>query len=206
MVSNSMEEIIQIKCPFDGAVLSVKNQPGIESKNVTCPICKHKYPFTQFRRIDKSVGFEEEGTEYSYPEKEHHHYANEGDSGKAAGAEGLNLTLGTVRILSTGQRFLLRPGRNVIGRRSMNSTADIQINTGDQRVMSREHIVIEVKKMPSKGFVHYVSLFKPKVNKTFVGSDPLFYGDCIVLNHGDRIILPNENLIFEIPDEEGTTY
>ena len=46
-----MDEIIQIKCPFDGAILSVKNQPGIETKNVTCPACKHKYPFTQYKRV-----------------------------------------------------------------------------------------------------------------------------------------------------------
>lgn len=27
-----MDEIIQIKCPFDGVILSVKNQPDIETK------------------------------------------------------------------------------------------------------------------------------------------------------------------------------
>ena len=27
-----MDEIIQIKCPFDGAILSVKNQPDIDKK------------------------------------------------------------------------------------------------------------------------------------------------------------------------------
>ena len=59
-----MDEIIQIKCPFDGAVLSVKNQPGIESKNVTCPICKHKYPFTQFKRVTSNVNNNDPDTEY----------------------------------------------------------------------------------------------------------------------------------------------
>lgn len=47
-----MDDIIQIRCPFCRAILSVKNQPKIESKNVTCPVCKHKYPFPQFKRID----------------------------------------------------------------------------------------------------------------------------------------------------------
>lgn len=32
-----MDEIIQIKCPFDGAILSVKNQPDIETKKRHMP-------------------------------------------------------------------------------------------------------------------------------------------------------------------------
>lgn len=47
-----MNYVIKIKCPFDGAVLSVKNQPGIERKSVTCPVCRNKYPFTRYTRVD----------------------------------------------------------------------------------------------------------------------------------------------------------
>ncbi len=72
--------------------------------------------------------------------------------------------------------------------------------------MSREHIVIEVKKLPVKGFVHYVSLYKEKVNKTSIGNEPLLYGDCVVLNHGDIIKLPDATLRFEIPDGEETDF
>ena len=72
--------------------------------------------------------------------------------------------------------------------------------------MSREHIVIEIKKVPAKGFVHYLSLYKEKVNKTFVGNEPLVYGDCIILNHGDIIKLPDADLRFEIPNEDDTDY
>ena len=42
------DEIIKIKCPWCNAVLSVKNRPDIETKNVTCPVCKQKSAFTQF--------------------------------------------------------------------------------------------------------------------------------------------------------------
>ena len=116
----------------------------------------------------------------------------------------MNLTLGRVKICGTAISYQLRPGRNVIGRKGAKSGADFQIDTGENRFMSREHIVIEVKKLPSKGFVHYVSLFKEKVNKTSVGDEPLLFGDCIVLNHGDIIKLPDANLKFEIPDDEAT--
>lgn len=204
-----MDEIIQIKCPFDGAVLSVKNQPGIETKNVTCPICKHKYPFTQFKRVTSTPSNDDPDTEYPGGDEhtnydgEHTHY--NGDEKTEIGKQP-NYTLGKVTVIGSGQSYQLRPGRNVIGRRGQKSEANFQIDTADKRSMSREHIVIEVKKLPLKGFVHYVSLYKEKVNKTFIGNEPLLYGDCIVLNHGDIIKMPDATLRFDIPDGEETDF
>lgn len=192
-----MTDIIKIKCPFDGAVLSVKNQPGLEKKNVTCPVCKHKYPFTSFRLLTPKSAPDDSGTEYPGTE-EHTSYAY----GPAAGE--MNLTLGKLHLVGSGISFQLRPGRNVIGRKGSKSQADFQIDMGEKRAMSREHIVIVVNKVPGKGFVHYISLFKEKVNKTFIGEDQLLYGDCIVLNHGDMIKLPDATIRFEIPDDEAT--
>lgn len=196
-----MNEIIQIKCPFDGAVLSLKNIPDIETKSITCPVCRHKYPFTQFKRVVKTVNRDDPGTDYPEREEDTSYACG---NGSGTGADSMNLTLGRVKICGTAISYQLRPGRNVIGRKGAKSGADFQIDTGENRFMSREHIVIEVKKLPSKGFVHYVSLFKEKVNKTSVGDEPLLFGDCIVLNHGDIIKLPDANLKFEIPDDEAT--
>lgn len=182
-----MDDLIYIKCPFDGAVLSIKNQPGVESKNVTCPVCNHKFPFSQFKRVYKKEGIETGGSgdgETQY------------DTGKCL--------LGKLTVVGTGTSYQLMPGRNVIGRKGTKSNADFQIDLAEKRSMSREHLVIEVKKVPSKGYVHYVSLFKEKVNKTFIGEEPLLYGDCVVLNHGDIIKLPDATLKFMIPDEEAT--
>lgn len=202
-----MDEIIQIKCPFDGAVLSVKNQPGIETKNVTCPICKHKYPFTQFKRVTQTSINDDPDTEYPGGD-EHTNYDGEhtsyGGEEKTEIRQEPNYTLGKVTVVGSGYSYQLRPGRNVIGRKGQKSEANFQIDTADKRSMSREHIVIEVKKLPLKGFVHYVSLYKEKVNKTSIGNEPLLYGDCIVLNHGDMIKLPDATLRFEILDGEET--
>lgn len=191
-----MDEIIQIKCPFCGSILSVKNMPGIESKSVTCPICRHKYPFTQFKRMA------------SAPDEHYHPGGDEdtdyGDDSTTTDMSKMNYTIGRVIIIGSGIEYRLKPGRNVIGRKSPNSAADFQIDTDDRRLMSREHIVIEVKKVPAKGFVHYISLFKKKVNKTYIGNEPIEYGDCIVLSHGDIIKLPDAALKFEIPDEDAT--
>ena len=70
--------------------------------------------------------------------------------------------------------------------------------------MSREHLVIEIKKIPGKGFVHCASLYKEKVNPTFIGQNKLEYGDCVILHHRDLIRLPDVEARFEIPDNEAT--
>lgn len=196
-----MDEIIQIKCPFDGAVLSVRNQQGIETKNVTCPICKKKFPFTQFRRVYSTQTGDDPDTEY--PEGRRN---NGGSVEEPTSTElpKMNFTLGKLNVVGTGVSFQLKPGRNVIGRKASTSQADFQIDTAGSKFMSREHLLVEVKNLPSMGFVHYVSLLKEKLNATFIGNDQLIYGDCIVLNHGDTVKLPDAVLKFEIPDEEGT--
>ena len=198
----NMDEIIKIKCPFDGAVLSIKNQPGLESKSVTCPICKHKYPFTQFKVVTPVTNKDDDPpTDYPGGEERTSYGAD-----KPTDLGAMNFTPGRVVVVGTIISYRLKPGRNIIGRKASKSAADFGIDTGENRKMSREHIVIEIKKVPAKGFVHYLSLYKEKVNKTFVGNEPLVYGDCIILNHGDIIKLPDADLRFEIPNEDDTDY
>ncbi len=174
-----MSNIIKIKCPRCGSILSVNEIAGIETKNVTCPVCEYKGVFTDY----KKVLYQDPETEYGNP----------------------NLTIGILKIMDTNVSYQLKLGRNVIGRKSTTSKANFQINTGEKRSMSREHIVIDVKEEKYKGFVHYISLYKEKVNKTFVGSEQLHYNDCvIILKQGDIIKLPDAVLIFDIPDDEAT--
>lgn len=195
-----MDELIKIKCPYCGAVLTVKNQMGIESKKVTCPICKQKSPFNDFKRILDNDS--DETTQYP-GSNDNTSYGYSSDPGTDV-RNSLNLILGKLKVLSTGLSYQLKPGKNIIGRKSPQSMADFQIPMGESRRLSREHLVVEIKKVQGKGFVHYASLYKQKVNKTFIGAEPLEYGDCIVLNHGDVIKLPDVNVKFEIPDDEGT--
>lgn len=199
----SMDEIIRIKCPFDGAILSVKNQPGIENKLVTCPICKQKFPFSQFKRITPAPSYQEEG-ETELPDMDGRARGYGAEEHTTIAQSQANFTLGRLKVVGTATSFQLRAGRNVIGRKGMKSLADFQIDTAEKRAMSREHLQIEVKKVPGKGVVHYVSLCKEKVNRTFVGNELLMYGDVLILNHGDIIRLPDATLKFEIPDEDMT--
>ncbi len=190
-------ETIKIKCPCCGGVLMVKKVSGIENKKIKCPVCNIESHYKAYKLIlEKHF---EEHTQYHGGE-EHTSYAE-----KMSVTSNLNLIIGRVKLTSSPySSYQLKFGRNVIGRKATASTSDFQICTNDEKRMSREHLVIEVKKVPGKGFVHYVSLYKEKVNETFVKDEKLVFGETLILTHGDIIKLPDANLLFELPDDEGT--
>ena len=156
-------------------------QPGIEGKSVTCPVCKQKSPFAAFGR--PSVKNDDDRTLYS-------------------GKVSAKVNIGVLVKPDTGESFALKEGRNVIGRKSAASSSDIQIPLPkDMKRMSKEHIIIDVKDVPDRGIVHYASLYKEKVNPTAVNGEPLAFGECVVLNDGDRINLPDADLMFKFSGE-----
>lgn len=183
-------ETLDVKCPWCSAVLRIKSTPGMEGKNITCPNCKHTSPFTQFKQI---IPVEEE-SETCLP----------GGIGNGPMPTKENLIIGRLVIPLSGISYQLLPGKNIIGRKASASTANFQIDTGNSKKMSREHLIINVKRIPSSGYIHYVSLYKEHVNKTFINSTELLWGDTLILQQGDLIKLPDIDLKFELPDEEAT--
>lgn len=106
----------------------------------------------------------------------------------------------------TLQEITLKEGRYVIGRKCEGSNANIQIPiNNDSKRTSREHIVIEVKKI-STGIIHCVSLNKERVNTTYINKNQLKYGDKIILRNGDVITLPDVAITFTLPDNGQTQY
>lgn len=193
-----MSELIKIRCPFCSSTLSVAPVPGIEKKSVTCPVCKRKSPFTDFKQFDtqeKPTSYEGSGcTTGKTPEP---------SKPSAADNTGNNI-IGQLCMLKGGATFPLKPGRNVIGRKADSSKATIQIPAGDSKRISREHLVINVSPVAGQGYMYSVSLFKDHVNKTLVNGAELQPGEELPLKHGCRIDLPDMPLRFEIVDEEGT--
>ncbi len=180
-----MENVIKIGCPVCGTILTVQNQADIICKSVTCPVCNKRSPFVNFKRIADNA--HDEPTQYPDP----------------LTSDSENFTLGRLVVPGSDLSFKLQLGKNVIGRKAAGSSVQIQIPCTNKR-MSREHLVIEIKRVPQKGFVHYASLNKRQVNPTYIGHVMLEYGDKIVLKHNDIIKLPDREVRFEIPDEEGT--
>ena len=183
-------ETLDVKCPWCSAVLRIKSAPGMEGKNITCPNCKHSSPFTQFKPVIPVV--EESIT--CFP----------GGTGNVPKPAKENLIIGRLIIPLTGISYQLLPGKNIIGRKSPASSANLQIETDGNKKMSREHLIIEVVRLPTFGFTHCASLYKEKVNKTFINEAELMWGYTQILQHRDVIKLPGAELRFELADEERT--
>lgn len=183
-------ELIKLRCPFCSATLTVKKRADIDMDKVaiTCPVCKEKSPMRNFKRaVDRAA----EST--SFPEM---------DTINNLKVKGI---IGTLRVLPAGQVFRLHEGRNVLGRKTSAADVDIPIDTMGGKRLSRQHLVIDVENVPGKGYMHYASLYKKEVNRTLIGSNPLEFGDKIVLNNGDVIALPDVNVIFQIEDNDRTS-
>lgn len=187
-------DVITVRCPHCSARLAVRNRPGIESRTITCLACGERSPFGKFIRINAaSVKPQQQG--------EHTQYKT--DTPPAAETAQQPLLIGVLK-LGEQESFRLKPGKNIVGRQAAGSSATIQLPTGESKRMSREHLVVEVKRVAGKGFVHYASLYKEKVNATLISGARLEYGDAIVLQPGDTIQLPDVTLRFELVSGEET--
>ncbi len=176
----------RIKCPYCGAILKVNlNAPGIVNKQLICPVCKEKSPFLKFiLQQDK----EKEETDYRDCNTERIHLKSEEIS---------SIRLGKIRLLSNSLEFPLKEGRNIVGRLASSSSATIQIPMHEGRRLSREHLVIDVKRIPDEGYKYVASLYKEHINATFINHEKLEYGDRVVLRNGDVISLPDVTIVFE---------
>lgn len=218
-----MNDIIVIKCPWCSTPLKVRNQPGLENKSITCPVCSNKSPFTSFGRATTPVVAQSPAPQsqpvMSAPDEGETRYRPAADlenqttgtgssdpgAGSASKSIPTNTVIGTLKVIGSTEPFQLKKGRNVIGRKATSSGADIQIPTGNSKTVSREHLVIDVKDIPGAGITHYVSLYKENVNRTFIGPEQLMPGDVIKLKSGDIIRLHDITLKFEIIDPDATT-
>ena len=187
-MTNDMKKTIKVRCPNDGAVLTIVDQPGIERAFVTCPVCKRKMPFKRFKMIEDNVRNDVDDGD---------------DQTRVAATEiGCYHCLGVLKDFSTGDSHKLKLGKNVIGREAADSSADIQLPCDNSRRMSREHLVIQVDGDNVEGYIFHASLYKEKVNATYVGDAKVEYGDSIILNDGDVIRLPDKTIVFEVPKLE----
>lgn len=198
-----MDEILKIKCPFCGSKLSVKNIQGIEKKYVTCPVCKNKYLFTQYKIINNKVN-----RGYNDPYMEHLGTSELTIPFRGVQSENIisnkkDQMIGRLHLVGTNVYFQLKNGTNIIGRHSKSPNADFLIDTGNKRLMSRQHLRIDVVSV-NGCIIHRLSLFKPNVNKTSLNNQEIVYGDCLILSEGDVINLPDATLKFEMQDNELT--
>lgn len=202
---------LNIKCPCCGTVFSVavKPVPGIDNAIVTCPNkkCGEKNLFRDFKQVQPASNQTKQNMtdneETCYPHQNSCYGRDEDETTVKTAPLRENLIVGKLQFMDSAETAQLHVGHNLIGRRP-STQATLQISTPGKNRLSREHLVIEVKKEHNVGYVHYASLHKQKVNATSINGSRLQYGDCIVLKHGDLIELPDVTLRFELIENDAT--
>lgn len=196
------DQFIQIKCPFCGAVLKVKQQAGLEKASITCPVCKRKSPFSDYQNV---INKDSEETEIPGGFK-----SKSNSEETTSYNEFVNTTIGCL-VEKSGKRWSLHPGVNTVGRKTQSDPQQVEIpitdyyaGTPQTRKMSRNHAKIEVVRLANGSAKHILYNWQNK-NTTYVGGDPLESGDRIVLNNGAMIKFANIDVRFVIEDSEATT-
>lgn len=164
-------EIIRIKCPFCGAILETQDNPANYEKTITCPNCKTKNVFKDFKRVVPKIVNDETKIGFTREEEP-----------------------GSLLDLQTLHQYPLKEGRNLIGRKTVKTPpkADIPIETTDNG-MSREHLFIDVMRGRDGHFHAYASNAKNQ-NSTLVNGVELEDGDKLGLKNNDVLQLCDTKL------------
>lgn len=170
--------MIPVKCPHCKVGLKVDEQKipkGITS--FKCPKCKHDIPVSV-------LGLNQD---------------------TSSGADGNTLVLrplkkegGKLTVLPVDgtpeQKFTLREGVYIVGRKATSARADICIET-DDKLMSRSHLRIEVKADAQGGLIHAISDNHSK-NRTMYNGKYMEDGEVVVLKDNDEIVIGQTQLRF----------
>lgn len=175
MVIRAMERI-RIKCPACGAILEAEDNPANIGKDVVCPNCKTKNKFSLFPRIPvKPVEEIDSSTEVK-------RIAND--------------SIGFLLDISSGTKYPLREGRNLIGRMTYKTPplANVPIVTENRR-MSRSHLYIDVIQ-GADGRYHAYASNASNQNPTTINGMLLEDGDALSLKDQDVLSLSDTKLIY----------
>ena len=104
-------------------------------------------------------------------------------------------SIGCLQVISTGQKYTLKQGTNIIGRQHPTSQATIQIATNDG-YMSRQHMRIDV--LPAGNHLEYRISDNNSTNKVTLNGKLLNPGDIVMLRSEDRITIGHTDFLFTI--------
>lgn len=99
-------------------------------------------------------------------------------------------------LLYHGKTYRLAMGENIIGRKSPNSMANAQLETGEGKTMSRSHAIVHVVALSDGGHKSILSECEHVLNGTLVNGERLKSGDRIILHDGDTIKMGLETITF----------
>ena len=180
---------IKVRCPKCGKVLRLADNPNIDNAVFTCPVCHEKHRVGECQKIvdapKTNIACEE--TQYGFAS------SSGGEETQIVGS--VPKTNVGVLVDGYGSKYQLGIGLNTIGRKASTSDASVQICV-DDRYMSRNHAIIEVKNVGGKT-LHF---FRNGANKnpSYVNGVLVGESDKIILNNNDRIKLGMTEVIFKM--------
>ena len=169
-------EKVRIKCPVCGVILEADDNPSNYEKNVTCPNCRTKNKFSAFKRVSPVPSpVEDSSTEIRTVTTD---------------------IIGALLDPSTGRKYPLAEGRNLVGRMTHNSPskATVPIAT-DNRRMSRSHLFIDIIK-GADGRYHAYASNASNQNETRINGVVLEDDDRLSLKHQDILSLSGTELVY----------
>jgi hypothetical protein len=159
--------IVNVECPNCKAGLSFAYMDGIENAMISCAKCKMKLPFKSFNIVER--------TKY-VP---------------------ITPVMGQLLVVSTGERYDLREGEFIVGRKGKEKTSDVQLDVTD-RTMSRLHLKMNVTKI-GNNMLHRVSNAENK-RPTLINAQEIQDGDIIMLRYGDTLKMGETYVRFVKPE------
>ena len=187
--TNNMSEI-KIKCPTCGKVLRLNEMTNINAASFTCPVCKEKHVVGNCQRYNSAP-------QPSAPASEETQYGGAGSlqTGRDETRIGVAPQAKVGMLVDANEAtYQLAIGFNTIGRKAASSTASVQIAT-DDRTMSRNHAVIEVRN--AGGQLLHILKNGANKNPSYLNNALVGQGDQLILNNGDRLKMGNTTLTFK---------
>ncbi len=198
---------IKIKCPTCGKVLRLTETPNINAASFTCPVCNVKHVVGECERYTSAPKpSASSADETRYGNASSTTQQSGGDETRYAGAAAGPSDNDTTRtdaaqqakvgmlVDANGAAYQLAIGFNTIGRKASSSTASVQIVT-DDRTMSRNHAVIEVRQ--AGGQLLHILKNGANKNPSYLNNALVGQGDQLILNNGDRIKMGRTILTFK---------
>lgn len=185
-----MSELV-ICCPLckKQYKLIPKDETTIGEKTFTCPNCRYS---TQFKNLIKDLWDGERVTRLHNAGSPPTAKKNHKDT-KISGGPGKQ-TQAFLTVASTNSKFILGPGIYILGRKSSDSTASLQI--APDITISRQHARMAVQVVGGKLMAQIMGL--KEYNPVLINSKILPHGKHYTLKPGDVIQLGQTRCLFSI--------
>ncbi len=177
----------RICCNSCGITLDVPQRNGEPYRDIHCPNCNHQQRVT----FGDSLPDEKGKTVYGGMQGITRQNCSD-DNALTQLPQAVSEHPGA--LLFKDKKYPLRLGRNLVGRESKTSNADVQIPTNDYQ-MSREHAVINIKRIADGSIRTLIRNYKDNL-VTIVNDLQLETDDEVVLTNGTHLKMGHTLIVY----------